>query len=105
MPQGQVREDQERSTTAEADQDVSARQAAQRAARHLEEMTGQPPEVVTAVERDGDGWSVRVEVLELARIPETTDVLGCYEVVLGADGEPTGYRRVRRYHRGRVGDE
>lgn len=84
---------------------IDAREAAGRAAEYVDEMTGAPPEVVTAVERQDGGWLVRVEVLELARVPATTDVLANYEVELSADGEPGSYRRIRRYHRGRVGRE
>jgi hypothetical protein len=38
-------------------------------------------------------------VLELRRIPETSDVLATYEVELDDDGSLTGYRRVKRYTR------
>lgn len=84
---------------------IDARQAATRAVEYLNEMLGQPPEVVSGVERDEHGWTVTGELLELARVPATTDVLGCYQVTLDQAGEPVGFRRIRRYHRGRVGEE
>lgn len=82
---------------------LDARQVVERAVEYMSEMTGQEPEVVTAVEPDDGGWHVEMELLELARIPQTTDVLGSYEVDLNAEGEPQGYHRTRRYHRGHVG--
>src|SRR5262245_4662821 len=67
-------------------------------------LTGKTPESVTALERSDDGWRVAVEVLELERIPSTTDVLATYEVSLDEQGELQGYRRVHRYLRGSAGD-
>ncbi len=83
---------------------VDARQAVERAVAYLADMTGQEPEVVIGVEPDDGSWHVQLELLELARIPPTTDVLGCYEVTLDADGEPQGYHRTRRDHRAHVGE-
>jgi hypothetical protein len=70
------------------------------AAQQLVELTGRDVEGVTAMERTDDGWLVEVEVLEVRRIPDTTDVLGTYELTLDEDGEIDGYRRLRRYVRG-----
>jgi hypothetical protein len=86
------------------DERIGAQEAADRALTYLEEMSGQEPEVVVAVEPDDDRWLVQVELLELARVPDTTDVLGCYEVAISFDGEPLAYHRTRRYHRGSVGE-
>ena len=84
---------------------IDPRTAAAKAAEYVDAMTGMPPEVVTAVEPQEDGWLVEVEVLELARVPATTDILACYAVELDARGGPRSYRRIRRYHRARVGEE
>ena len=84
---------------------ISAREAAQRAIAYLDEMTGQAPEVVSGLEPADQGWLVTLELLELARVPDTTDVLGCYQVTIGADGEPVSFRRVGRYHRGQVDED
>lgn len=66
------------------------------------ELTGTQPESVSSFERAEDGWVVRVEVLELARVPDTMSLLATYEVMLGPDGELTTYKRVRRYERGKA---
>jgi hypothetical protein len=57
------------------------------------------------MEKDGSEWRVTVEVVELARIPNTTDVLGKYEVTLDKDGEVTSARRTRRYPRAEAGED
>ena len=69
-------------------------------AQQLVELTGREVEGVTALERTDDGWMVEVDVLEVRRIPDTTDVLATYELTLDEDGEIDGYRRLRRYVRG-----
>ena len=70
------------------------------AAQQLVELTGREVEGITALERTDDGWVVEVDVLEVRRIPDTTDVLATYELTLDEDGEIDGYRRLRRYVRG-----
>ncbi|WP_455351647.1 gas vesicle protein GvpO [Streptomyces sp. SYSU K217416] len=72
------------------------------ARRQLTELTGMTAETVSSFERSEDGWTLVVEVLELARVPDTMSLLASYEVELDTHGELTGYRRVRRYERGRA---
>ena len=75
------------------------------AAQQLVELTGREVEGVTGLSRSDDGWIVEVEVLEVRRIPDTTDVLALYELTVDEDGELEGYRRIRRYVRGKPGEE
>ncbi|MFB7503674.1 gas vesicle protein GvpO [Streptomyces broussonetiae] len=66
------------------------------------ELTGLVSEAVSSFEQTKDGWSLEVEVLELARVPDTMSLMAGYRVELDPDGQLTGYRRVRRYERGRA---
>ncbi|MCN9243484.1 gas vesicle protein [Streptomyces sp. RY43-2] len=66
------------------------------------QLTGLAPESVSSFERTQDGWAMEIEVLELARVPDTMSLIASYEVDVTADGELAGYRRVRRYERGRA---
>jgi gas vesicle protein GvpO len=84
---------------------ASASQVAAQAAQQLLELTGKGVEGVTGLERTDDGWKVHVEVVEVRRIPDTTDVLALYEVQVDEDGDLMGYRRVRRYARGVPGED
>ncbi|TDD71039.1 gas vesicle protein [Jiangella aurantiaca] len=79
---------------------MKATEAAERAVEQLATLSGRTAQAVTGIERTDDGWRVRVEVLELERIPHSTDVLAEYAVDLDGDGDLTSYRRVRRYTRG-----
>src|SRR6185369_7967712 len=84
---------------------ATASQVAARAAQELLDLTGKGAEGVTGLERTEDGWNVQVEVVEVRRIPDTTDVLALYEVEVDTDGHLQGYRRVRRYVRGVPGED
>jgi hypothetical protein len=76
-----------------------AERLGQRALQTVAKLVGCPAEGVTGLRRTDDGWVVVVEVLEVERLPETTDVLASYEVNVSQDGEIVGYERVRRYLR------
>jgi hypothetical protein len=79
---------------------LSGREAIERVRRDFPQLLGRPVEAVLGLERAEDnGWTVTVQVVELSRIPTTTDVLGSYEVTIDEQGELLGYRRGRRYHR------
>lgn len=82
-----------------------ASQVAAQAAAELLELTGKGVEGVTGLERTDDGWTVHVEVVEVRRIPDTTDVLALYEIETDKQGSLLGYRRLRRYARGTAGDD
>lgn len=68
----------------------------------LGELTGMTAEIVSSFDRTESGWVLVIEVLELERVPDTMSLLASYEVDLDPHGELTGYRRVRRYERGRA---
>jgi hypothetical protein len=87
------------------DGQLSAMELARAALTTVEELTGFRSEAATGLEWDGDSWRVTVEVLELTRVPNTTDVLGAYEVRLDGQGNLRGYKRLRRFVRGEPREE
>jgi hypothetical protein len=84
---------------------LSAQELSEAALTTVMELTGYEPEAVTGLEWDGEHWRVTIDVLELSRIPNTTDVLGSYEVQLDEGGTLRGYRRTRRFQRGQMAVE
>ena len=67
---------------------------------HVCDLAGVQVESVSGLGRDGnEEWVVTVEALELARVPNTMDVMATYEVRLSDEGELVGFRRVGRYQR------
>ena len=79
---------------------MSARDLALEAKATVKDMTGFDPETVSALQWDGETWLVSVEVCEMTRIPNTTDVMASYVVQLDDGGGLLGYKRDRRYLRG-----
>jgi len=88
-----------------SNQEPPLREIALEAAEQVQELIGRPVEAVTGVEKDGREWNVTLEVLELQRVPTTTDVMGRYEVTLDRNGEVTSARRTRRYPRAEAGED
>ena len=76
-----------------------AREVVEKARRQLGALLGKEPETVSSLESTGDGWLATLEVVEVPRIPESTDVLASYEIELDEDLNLRRYARVRRYHR------
>ena len=69
-----------------ADGRISAHDLTLSAKRTVEELTGYPPEAVSGFQWDGETWLVSVDVCELPRVPNTTDVMATYIVQLDDRG-------------------
>jgi gas vesicle protein GvpO len=82
-----------------------ARKTIDRARDQLEELLERPVETVSSLERTHDGWVAALEVVELKRIPETTDVMASYELELDDDLNLRRYQQVRRYNRSQANRE
>jgi len=68
----------------------------------LAELTGMTAESASSLQQTENGWRLEIEVLELSRVPDTMSLMASYQVDLSPEGQLTGYRRVRRYERGRA---
>ena len=90
---------------AERPRRVSGAAAVAQAKAVLMELTGQPCESVSSLSRTRDGWRVVLEVVELERIPRTTDIMASYLVELDQEGELMTYQRINRYYRNEVSGE
>lgn len=65
----------------------------------LSEVLDLDVERVTGLARDGDGWRAQVDVVEVSRVPPSTDVLATYEVTADGDGNLASFERVERFRR------
>jgi hypothetical protein len=83
---------------------LSARDLTLAARQTIEELTGYNAEAVTGFQWDGETWLVSVDVCELERVPNTTDVMATYVVQLDDQGGLLGYKRDRRFERGHLED-
>jgi hypothetical protein len=88
---------------ADANGRLTGSQAVRHARQHLLDLTGKPCESVSSLVRRRDGWNVTLEVVELERIPQTTDIMASYLVELDEDGELLRYERTARYYRNQAG--
>ncbi|MFL5951074.1 MAG: gas vesicle protein GvpO [Gaiellaceae bacterium] len=75
-----------------------------RAKEHVESVLGSPAEGVSGIGRDNGNWRVNVEVVQMRRVPESTDVLASYTVVLDAEGNLISLQELRRYRRSQAED-
>ncbi|WP_328345554.1 gas vesicle protein [Streptomyces violaceus] len=90
-----------KSTDKTAEDRPSPMEVLRQARGQLAELTGMSAESVSSFEQTEEGWALEVEVLELERVPDTMSLMASYQVELDSQGQLTGYRRVRRYERGR----
>ncbi|MFJ3174267.1 gas vesicle protein [Streptomyces roseus] len=81
---------------------AGAAAAMRSAAEQLSELLGRTPDSVSSIRPTEDGWEAHVEVVELARIPDTTSVMASYRVAIDENGELVSYERTRRYSRGMI---
>jgi hypothetical protein len=52
---------------------------------------------VTGARRTNDGWSVLIDVVELERVPQSTNLLATYRVDTDDRGRLVSYERLRRF--------
>jgi hypothetical protein len=76
-----------------------ARKVIERAREQLQDLLERPVESVSSLERTHDGWVAQLEVVELNRVPESTDVLASYELELDDELNLRRYQQARRYTR------
>ena len=103
-PSDEVQAAQERDPEPEATQVKPAtrdqlRDVVEEARLALRDLHGADAESVSFVGRSGEGWVVGLEVVEVRRIPDSTDVLATYEVELDGEGGVLRFERMRRYSR------
>ena len=71
----------------------------------LTELLGKTPESISGVNRSEEGWSISLDLVELSRIPPSTDLLATYDVTLDGSGELVDLVRSRRYMRNQSDEE
>src|SRR5690349_1645786 len=77
----------------------SAEDAVRCARKYVTDVIGLDCESIAGVEREKDGWAITAVVIEVSRIPSTTDILGSYEIRVADNGQLLKCRRTERYHR------
>jgi hypothetical protein len=75
-----------------------------RARDELAALTGYKIDSIAGFEKTEDGWRLSVTVVELHRIPASTDILATYEATLNEAGDIVNYHRSSRYSRSQTGE-
>lgn len=83
----------------------STMQLIRKVKEELHELTGFSADSVSEFTVTDDGWEVIVNLLELKRIPASTDLLAAYRIMLDKSGDVVSYARIRRYLRDQVMEE
>ncbi len=68
---------------------------AQRAKEQLTEVTGFSPVAAVGGFKDDEGWHITVDAVEMARIPQSTDIIGTYVVSLDQEGNMVKFEKKR----------
>jgi hypothetical protein len=82
----------------------SLKRMVDKASNQLSELTGFKVSSVVGIQKEGDGWTATIEMLEKAGIPDRMDILGTYEVKLDSTGDLLTYDRKGLRKRGDTGD-
>ncbi|AGI68582.1 gas vesicle protein GvpO [Octadecabacter antarcticus 307] len=62
-----------------------------------------PIDGVTGIKKVEHGWELLITLVELSRIPSSSDVLAEYAVSLDGIGEIISYKQVQRFLRNQIG--
>ena len=81
---------------------ADATEIVERAREQLAGFVGKEPESASRVERVDGGWELAFEVVELPRVPSSTDVMASYSVSVDDSGSVKEYGRTHRYYRNRA---
>jgi hypothetical protein len=81
---------------------MNAKDIISAAREQIATLTSLPVDTVSRFKRDGEVWLVEIELVEMRRIPNSSDVLATYQVHLDDEGSLLSYQRTQRYYRGQV---
>jgi len=81
---------------------MSGAQALACARDYVIELTGEESEGISGLTFSNGTWKVVLDLVELRRVPRSTDVMATYELEIDGHGDLVGYRRLHRYFRNQV---
>lgn len=84
---------------------MTAAQVVVHALKEVAHISGLDGDHVSSVACEPDGWHVTVDLIELRRIPASTDVIAAYDAVFSPDGSLLSYHRRRRYFRDQMTED
>ncbi len=77
-------------------------EVALQAMEQLSQLTGYRPVAVVGSAKDEQGWRITMDLLELTRIPPSSDLLGVYQALVDEDGNLIEFERKMTHNRGDI---
>ena len=77
-------------------------EVASRAMEQISQLTGYRPVAVVGSAREDGGWRITVDLLELNRIPPSSDLLGVYQALVDEEGNMLEFERKMTHNRGDI---
>lgn len=74
-------------------------------AQQSNDQTGPPTDIVSGLPRIDNGWRIDVVMVEMKCVPDSSDLLGSYDVTADDDGVILQYKRTSRYRRQAIMDK
>lgn len=84
---------------------ASIQEVVRSAMAQLGDITGLISDNVSSLTKVDSGWQLVVNMIELKRIPPSTDMLASFDVSVDGKGNITRYQRSRRYLRDQILEE
>jgi len=73
---------------------MQVKELVEKAKKQLADLTGFKEPAGVGLKKEKEGWVVTVEIIEKKSIPDGMDILGTYEVRLGAKENLLSYERI-----------
>jgi Gas vesicle synthesis protein GvpO len=100
--QGGEQEEQSQRAQPQGASPDEIKEIVEEAKRNLQELLGAEVEKVSGFDRSQGRWTVTLEVVNVRRVPDTTDVLSSYEAEFDDDRNLVSLSETRRYRRSQV---
>jgi len=72
---------------------MESKELIEKAKKQLADLTGFKEPAGIGLKKEKEGWVVTCEIIEKISIPEGMDIIGTYDIHLGAKGNLTGYEK------------
>ena len=79
---------------------MNVTEAISKAKKSLPMLTNRELNGVTGVSKEGDEWKITMELIERKSIPDSSDILGIYELRLDGEGGVVSFNRSGLRRRG-----
>lgn len=84
---------------------MNMKELTEEAKSQLTKLTGLKPVGITRAAKDEEGWHIEMDMLEMSRIPPSSDILGEYQTLVDDKGNLLSFERTRTHLRGQTAEK